>query len=139
MAKKIDLQKVREQQDLSRTDLAERTGISTGYIKLVERRKARPSPDTIRKLTKALGVPYNELVFKSYRPGEPFVPLDKVVPRKTFKRRRSKASNSAQPAAPSDAPDQQALSDARNLFQAMEIVRTKVLPVLKDYFERPNS
>jgi transcriptional regulator with XRE-family HTH domain len=53
---------LRQQQQLSYQELAERTGLSTSYLNDIEKGKRYPKPDKITSLANALGVDYNDLV-----------------------------------------------------------------------------
>lgn len=59
MSEKI--KKLRQQQALSLTDLAEMTKLSRVTINRIENGKQRPMPRTIRRLAKALGIRVQEL------------------------------------------------------------------------------
>ncbi len=66
-AEGFDLQKIREEQGLTRAQLAEKSGLSAGYIKVIEKKGAKPSVEVCQKLATALGLPVERLVAK-YRP-----------------------------------------------------------------------
>lgn len=55
------LKRLREQQALSLTDLAQITGLSRVTINRIENGKQKPMPRTTRKLAEALGVKVDEL------------------------------------------------------------------------------
>jgi len=63
MVNNIDgrIRKLRQQQALSLSDLAELTKLSRVTINRIENGKQNPMPRTIRKLAKALGVSVEEL------------------------------------------------------------------------------
>jgi transcriptional regulator with XRE-family HTH domain len=90
-AASVDIQKAREEKRMTRTILASKTGLSPGYIKVVEKRKARPSPDSLKKIASALSLNF-EKTFKEYRPNEPIPSPDEITPRK---RRKKKAEEDA--------------------------------------------
>lgn len=57
-----NLRKIREQQNLSLSQLAERTGLSKVMLAQVEKGGANPTINNIWKITAALGVPYTALL-----------------------------------------------------------------------------
>jgi transcriptional regulator with XRE-family HTH domain len=56
------LKKLREEQDMSRAELAEAAGISREYVRRLEAGEYDPTVGMIQKLAKALGVPVTELL-----------------------------------------------------------------------------
>lgn len=76
---------------MTRGVFGEKIGLSSGYIKAVERRKSKPSPDAVRKIALALDLPF-EKIYKEYRPNEPVPDPNKIPARKQHKRRREKGS-----------------------------------------------
>ncbi len=63
----FNLQSVREEKNMTRAVLAEKTGLSAGYIKVIERKGAKPSVEVCNKIAMALGLPLETVVAK-YRP-----------------------------------------------------------------------
>ena len=53
----------RTQKDMSRSTLADRSGISESYLSLLERGKRDPSLSKLNAIASALGVPVSVLVF----------------------------------------------------------------------------
>jgi transcriptional regulator with XRE-family HTH domain len=53
----------RVQRGISQSDLAERAGLSTAYISLIEANKRDVPLSTVRRLSEALGVPMSIVVF----------------------------------------------------------------------------
>lgn len=57
------LRQLREARGLSLRDLEDETGLSNGYLSLLENNKIKqPKPPVLHKLAEALGVPYIELM-----------------------------------------------------------------------------
>lgn len=56
------LKKLREEQDMSRAELAERAGISREYVRLLEAGHYDPTVGTLQKLAKACGVSVIDLL-----------------------------------------------------------------------------
>jgi transcriptional regulator with XRE-family HTH domain len=56
------LQKLREERDLSRQELAERARISREYVRKLEAGLQDPTLGTLQRLAKALGVAVTELL-----------------------------------------------------------------------------
>lgn len=56
------LQKLREERDMSRAELAEAAGISREYVRRLEAGEYDPTVGMIQRLAKALGVPLTELL-----------------------------------------------------------------------------
>ena len=57
-----NLKKLREEQNLSQGQLAERAGVSKVIISQIEKGDSNPTINTIWKLTSALGLPYTSLL-----------------------------------------------------------------------------
>ena len=57
----LELQRIREQQGLTVEGLAEKSGVSATTIRDVERGKREARMDTIAKLTKPLGLTFDEV------------------------------------------------------------------------------
>ena len=57
-----NLKRLREEQNLSQGQLAERAGVSKVIVSQIERGDANPTVNTIWKLTGALGLPYTSLL-----------------------------------------------------------------------------
>lgn len=53
----------RQQRQLSIPALAERAGLSTSYVSLLERNARDPPLSTLQRISKALGVPLSVMVF----------------------------------------------------------------------------
>jgi len=53
----------RQQKGLSRTDLAEKAGISVSYLSLLEKDNRDPSLSKVKAISDALGVPTSVLMF----------------------------------------------------------------------------
>lgn len=60
--RRIYLREWRDHRGLSQEELAEKTGVSTGQISLIESRKSAGSPESLEKLAKALGCEVGELL-----------------------------------------------------------------------------
>ena len=56
------LQKLREERDLSRQEVAERADISREYVRKLEAGLQDPTVGILQRLAKALGVPVTELL-----------------------------------------------------------------------------
>lgn len=61
-----NLKRLREEQNLSQGQLAERAGVSKVIISQIEKGNANPTINTIWKLTGALGLPYTSLLDPPY-------------------------------------------------------------------------
>ena len=57
-----NLRRVREHADITQTDLAARMGTRANWISLLERSTDLPSPETVKRLSEALGVLPSELL-----------------------------------------------------------------------------
>jgi transcriptional regulator with XRE-family HTH domain len=62
------LKRLREQQALSLTDLAQKSGVNRITIHRIENGKQKPMPRTIRKLAEALQVEVSELTIEEMTP-----------------------------------------------------------------------
>ena len=51
------IRSIRKRQEITLKELAEKTGLSIGYISQIERNLTDPSLSTLRKISGALGVP----------------------------------------------------------------------------------
>lgn len=60
--RRIYLEAWRAHRGLSQEDLAEKSGVSTGQISLIESRKSAGSPETLEKLANALQIEVGELL-----------------------------------------------------------------------------
>ena len=60
----------RNQQNLKQSDLAEQSNISVSYLSLLERGKRDPNFSTVQKISSALKIPVNILVFLAADEGE---------------------------------------------------------------------
>lgn len=58
----IRIRRYREKQDMSLTDLARSSGVSRGYLHLIEKGEQNPSQDKLAAIAKALGVMVAELI-----------------------------------------------------------------------------
>ena len=56
------LKKVREGQELTQEDLAEKAGISANYYAKVERDEINVTVNTLRKIVKALGIKSSDIM-----------------------------------------------------------------------------
>ena len=56
-----NLKENRKRLGITQSELAERAGISTNFIAMIELRHKFPSPETLDRLAKALGIEINEL------------------------------------------------------------------------------
>ncbi|MBT9132820.1 MAG: HTH-type transcriptional repressor RghR [Firmicutes bacterium] len=65
-----NLKRLRQQQALSLTDLAELASVNRVTIHRIENGKARPMPRTIRKLAQALKVSVEELTLTEHTSSE---------------------------------------------------------------------
>ncbi|MDR7073335.1 helix-turn-helix domain-containing protein [Fictibacillus barbaricus] len=70
MRKKLGLQitKIRIEKCISLTKLADKAGISKGYLSSIENHKTNPSAQTIQKIAKALEVPVEQLLCSKAEP-----------------------------------------------------------------------
>ena len=64
-----NLKRLREQQALSLTDLAQKSGVNRITIHRIENGKQKPMPRTIRKLAEALQVNVKDLTSRRGRSG----------------------------------------------------------------------
>lgn len=60
----------RTQKGMSKTALAELSGLSISYLTLLEQDKRDPNLSTVEKLSKALNIPSSVLLFLASEPGE---------------------------------------------------------------------
>ena len=57
------IKSIRARQDLTQSQLAERADLSVSYVSLIEQGKRVPGVDVLEKIARAMGVPFNILVF----------------------------------------------------------------------------
>lgn len=57
------LKEIRKQKKITQEKLAELTGLSRPYISDIERKKSKPSGETILKIAKALNMPAEQIFF----------------------------------------------------------------------------
>lgn len=67
--RRIYLREWREFRGLSQEGLADRSGVSSGQINLIENQKSAGSPDSLQKLAKALDIEIGELLDIKPEPG----------------------------------------------------------------------
>jgi len=65
------LKTLREAKDLSQGDIEERTGLLRCYVSRVENGHTVPSPETLEKFARALGLPLYHLMFDGDKPPAP--------------------------------------------------------------------
>lgn len=73
----LKLRQIRGQRDLSLLGLAKITGLSKSYLNEIEKGKKYPKPDKIVLLSKALEVPYDEMV--SMKLSGTMAPLSEII------------------------------------------------------------
>lgn len=54
---------IREKKDLSKTVVAEKTGINVGHLTHIEKGERKPSPKALRDICSALDIPYQPLTY----------------------------------------------------------------------------
>ena len=64
------IQLARNKRKLSQTELARRAGVSVSYISMLERDKRDPPLSTLKKISLALGIPVEILLFLGAEGGE---------------------------------------------------------------------
>ena len=57
------LTKIRKEKGMTKTELAALTGINIGHLTHIEKGERNPSHKALKKLCKALGVPYQQLMY----------------------------------------------------------------------------
>lgn len=55
--------KIRKEKNLTKTELAEKTGINIGHLTHIEKGERNPSHKALRNICKALDVPYQQLMY----------------------------------------------------------------------------
>ena len=55
--------KIRKEKNMTKTELANATGINIGHLTHIEKGERNPSHKTLRNICKALGVPYQQLMY----------------------------------------------------------------------------
>ena len=55
------LLQIRNQKGMSQRQLSQQCGLASSYLSRIENRRLEPRPSTLRRITKALGVPVSEL------------------------------------------------------------------------------
>lgn len=58
----VNVKKIREQKSMTQDDLATKTGLTVGYVSLIESGQRSPSMGALSKLAKGLGVAEADLV-----------------------------------------------------------------------------
>lgn len=66
----LELKEIRERDGYTRDGLAEASGLSAEYLRLLELGSRKPSPRTIHKLAATLKVPYSVLMPSPREPDE---------------------------------------------------------------------
>ena len=57
------LTKIRKEKGMTKTELAALTGINIGHLTHIEKGERNPSHKALRKICKALGIPYQQLMY----------------------------------------------------------------------------
>lgn len=68
------LRRLREERNLTQTELADLLGVAPSFISLLERGERQPSVETLARLAGIFGVSYDDLL------GAPIVPTAKAAP-----------------------------------------------------------
>lgn len=55
--------KIRKEKNMTKTELAEMTGINIGHLTHIEKGERNPSHKALRNICKALNVPYQQLMY----------------------------------------------------------------------------
>ena len=55
--------KIRKEKNMTKTELAEMTGINIGHLTHIEKGERNPSHKALRNICKALDVPYQQLMY----------------------------------------------------------------------------
>lgn len=74
-----NLKSRRKELEINQDELAERSGLSTTYVKNIERGVSWPSPESFEALAKGLGVSAGELLRDSFSIPEKVVGVSKII------------------------------------------------------------
>ncbi|MFK7947707.1 MAG: helix-turn-helix domain-containing protein [Saprospiraceae bacterium] len=64
------IKELRKLKKIKQTDFAEKCGITTTYLSLIENNKKQPSQDVLNRISDSLEIPYPILAFLSMNPEE---------------------------------------------------------------------
>ena len=74
-----NLKEIRHKMGLTQEELAEKAGVSTHYIAMIETRKKYPKPEMLEKIAKSLQIEPYKLFSVESNPNEPFERLYRRV------------------------------------------------------------
>jgi len=74
-----NLKENRRKSGMTQEELAEKAGVSTHYIAMIETCKKYPKPDMLEKLAKTLNIEPYKLFYVTSDPSEPFEALHRKI------------------------------------------------------------